>query len=156
MHLIIHTMISFFITVGTVLITTGMDAYCGLLDLQLLLVVGCLGLVGLLVGVVAGSLLTKAFRGEMVPPSLTLLLASNVFATPLSLFIIESLDFIIDVVGLGPGPSRAFSGGWFGFLVSLVVLTSPASVLGRFLAPQATTVGLSCPFLKSFNLSLER
>ena len=154
MHLIIHTMISFFITVGTVLITTGMDAYCGLLDLQLLLVVGCLGLVGLLVaGVVAGSLLTKVFRGEMVPPSLTL--ASSVFTTPLPLFIIEGLDFFIDVVGLGPGPSRAFSGGWFGFLVSLV-LASPASVLGRFLAPQATTVGLSCPFLKPFNLSLER
>ena len=132
MHLIIHTMISFFITVGTVLITTGMDAYCGLLDLQLLLVVGCLGLVGLLVGVVAGSLLTKAFRGEMVPPSLTLL-ASSVFATPLSLFIIESLDFIIDVVGLGPGP-RAFSGGsCFGFLVSLL-LAAPASVLARLFA----------------------
>ena len=134
MHLIIHTMISFFITVGTVLITTGMDAYCGLLDLQLLLVVGCLGLVGLLVaGVVAGSLLTKVFRGEMVPPSLTLLLASNVFATPLSLFIIESLDFIIDVVGLGPGP-RAFSGSsCFGFLVSLL-LAAPASVLARLFA----------------------
>ena len=125
-------MISFFITVGTVLITTGMDAYCGLLDLQLLLVVGCLGLVGLLVGVVAGSLLTKAFRGEMVPPSLTLL-ASSVFATPLSLFIIESLDFIIDVVGLGPGP-RAFSGSsCFGFLVSLL-LAAPASVLARLFA----------------------
>ena len=147
-------MISFFITVGTagLIITAGIEAYCGLLDLQLLVLVGFFGL-GLLVGVVAGSLLPKAFRGEMVPPSLTL--ASSVFTTPLPLFIIEGLDFFIDVVGLGPGPSRAFSGGWFGFLVSLV-LASPASVLGRFLAPQATTVGLSCPFLKPFNLSLER